>query len=89
MEKTHAGAVFEKLKPMARTHIGQVCEELACVGPHAGTGEEREEEEEADTKHYKLTAALIPYPPAPLRAEQLEESGVKFSLGRKEESRGG
>jgi len=33
-------------------------------GPHAGAGDEREEEGVAETKCYGLTATSIPHPPA-------------------------
>jgi len=39
---------------------------LLLVGPHAGAGEEHEEEGEAETKSYKLTAAPTPHPLLPL-----------------------
>jgi len=52
-------------------------------GPHPGAGEEREKEGASETKHYKLIATLIPHPPEPL-VEELEELGVKLSLGSRE-----
>ena len=51
---------------------------LLCVGPHAGTGEESEEERVGETMCDELTAAPIPHVPA------LLIRGVKLSPGRRE-----
>ncbi|XP_059729048.1 uncharacterized protein LOC132341481 isoform X2 [Haemorhous mexicanus] len=55
-------------------------------GPHAGVGEEREEEGAAEAKHYEPTAASIPHHPVLLGkgGGGVEESGVKLRLGRRE-----
>lgn len=46
-----------------------------------------EEEAAAEMKCYELTSASIPHPSAPLRGEEVEESGGKVSLGRREVER--
>lgn len=43
-----------------------------------------EEEVAAEMKCYELTSASIPHHSAPLRAEEVEESGGKLSPGRSE-----
>jgi len=50
---------------------------------HAGAGEQHEEEGAAETKHYKPTTICFPYSLAPLRGQEVEESRVKLSLGRR------
>ena len=46
VERTHSGATHEELQPVGRTHFGEVLGGLSLVGggPHAGAGEESEEE---------------------------------------------
>lgn len=39
---------------------------------------------EWQTKHYELTTASILHPAAPLGSEEIDELGVKLSLGRRE-----
>ncbi|KAK4818457.1 hypothetical protein QYF61_013663 [Mycteria americana] len=51
-------------------------------GPHAAAGEEREEEGVAEMNFYELAATPIPHPPVPPGRKEVEESGVKLSLGR-------
>ena len=43
-----------------------------------------EEEGAAETTCDELTQTPIPRPPAPLRGEEVEESGAKLSPGRRE-----
>jgi len=43
-----------------------------------------QEEGAADTTCDELTVTPIPHPPVPLRGEEVEKSGVKLSLGRRE-----
>ena len=43
-----------------------------------------EEERAAETMCDEQTTTPIPHPPAPLRREEVENSGVKLSLGRNE-----
>ena len=62
---------------------------LLWEGPHAGAGEEREEsspegEGAAETTCDELTTTPIPCPPVPLAGEEVENLGVKLSLGRRE-----
>jgi len=45
-------------------------------GPHAGTGEECEEEGAGERTSDELTTTPIPHPPVPQR-EEVENSGVK------------
>ncbi|GAB0181744.1 mitochondrial enolase superfamily member 1 [Grus japonensis] len=58
-------------------------------GPNAGAGEQCEEEGVAETKCYGLTATPVACPPCIARGKEVEMSGEKFSLGRKEEWREG
>jgi len=57
---------------------------LLCEGPHTGAGEESEEERVAETTYDELTTSPIPCPPALLGGEEVENMGVKLSLGRRE-----
>jgi len=50
------------------------------VGPHAGAGEESEEEGAAQTKHDELSVTPIPHLPA----LEVKKTRVKLSLGRRE-----
>jgi len=43
---------------------------LPWLGPHAGAGEESEEEETAETMYDELTATPTPHPPAQLRGRR-------------------
>jgi len=43
-----------------------------------------EEEGAAETTCDELTVTPIPHPPAPFGKEEVESSGVKLSLGRRE-----
>ena len=52
--------------------------------PHTGAEEEHEQEGVAETTCDELTATPIPRPPAPLGEKEVENSGVKLSLGRRE-----
>lgn len=75
MERTHAGAVLEKLQPVGRTHA--VHKQCFPGTPHAGGGE-CEEERAAEMKHCRLTVALNS--PSPCTAQELR---VKLNLGRR------
>jgi len=47
VERTCAGAVFEELQPMGRTHVGEVHGGLSPVkGPHTGAGKNVRREEQ-------------------------------------------
>ena len=59
----------------------EVC--LLWEGPHAGAGEQCEEEGAAETTCDELTATPIPRPPALLGGGG-RETGVKLSPGRRE-----
>ena len=50
------------MHPVGRTHLGEGHEGQYPVGPHAGAGEECEEEGAAEMKHYELPLTLIPFP---------------------------
>ena len=54
-------------------------------GPHAGAGEQREEDGAAERSCYGLSAAPIPHLPAPLGGvgRGIGKAGVKLSLGKK------
>ncbi|KAK4806915.1 hypothetical protein QYF61_012636 [Mycteria americana] len=68
VERTHAGPVLEELQPVGRAHVGEICEGLDCLlwkGPHAGAGEECEEEGVAETMCDELTTTPIPCSPVP------------------------
>ncbi|GAB0182604.1 zinc finger and BTB domain-containing protein 5 [Grus japonensis] len=86
LERIHTGTVLQELQAVGRTMSEQFMKD--CIlqeGPQAETGEEPEEEEVAGMKLYELTTAPIPHCPALLGEEEdVEESGVKFSLGRRE-----
>ncbi|KAK4816051.1 hypothetical protein QYF61_011059 [Mycteria americana] len=56
---------------------------LLWVGPHAGAGEECEEEGAAQTTHDELTATPIPCPLVPLVGEQVEKIGSEVEAEKK------
>lgn len=53
-------------------------------GSHTGAGKEYKEEGAAETTSYESSTAPIPYPPVTLRFNEVEELGMKLSLGRRE-----
>ncbi|GAB0192682.1 hypothetical protein GRJ2_001733500 [Grus japonensis] len=83
----HAGADF-LVGPLAvgDSHWSSLFlkDSIPWEGPHAGTGEECVAEGAAEMKCYGLTTTLIPHPLCS-SGEDIEESGVKLSLGRREE----
>lgn len=88
MKRTHTGEACEELQPMGRTHIGEVYEGLSLMaGTPTGAGDECEEEV-AETRHDELIAISIFCPPAPLARRQ-RKIGVKLSLRKKKQYRGG
>ena len=84
VERTHAGAVLEELQPMGRTHVGEGREgSYLWEEPH--DGEEHEEEGAAEMKCYELTTTPFSLSLCPACGEEeVEELGVKLSLGRRE-----
>jgi len=76
MGRTHAGAVWEELQPVGRTHTGEACGELSHTGEGAECEESSPEEEGvAETACDELNATLVPHPPALLegRRERIQE----------------
>jgi len=57
------------------------------VGPHVGTGQECDKEGMAEKKCCEPATTSTPYPPALLSRQEVEDLGVKLSLGRKEVGR--
>jgi len=85
VEGTHAGAVCKDLQPVGMTHAGAVHEGcLLREGPHAGPGEECEEEGAAEATCDELTTTPIPHPPVPLEGRRYRKLRVKVSHGRRE-----
>jgi len=65
MKMTHSGAVREELEPMERRMLEKFVQNcLPWVEPHAGAGEECEEEEAAETVCDALTIIPLPRPTA-------------------------
>ena len=84
MEKTHSGAACEERQPMENF----MEDRLLWGGPQAGARDECEEEGEAETK---LWTDFKPHFPSPCTAgkEEVENTGVKVSPGRREGWGGG
>jgi len=57
---------------------------LPWEAPHTGPREEYEEEEATETTCDEQTVTPIPRPPKLFGWEEVEKSGVKLSLGRRE-----
>jgi len=85
MERTHAEAVLEELQPVGKPMLQQSVNCLPWVGPHAEAGEKSAEEGAAERTCDEPTATPIPGPPAPLSGEEVQNFGVKFIPGRREE----
>jgi len=89
-EGIHAGAVREELQPVGRTHVGEICGELSplrgasCWSRGRSVRSPPHEEEAAVemTRDELTTTPFTIY----LRhsGEEVENSGVKLSLGRRE-----
>lgn len=71
MEKTHTGAVYEGLYPMGLT---PQCSRQRLWERWTAA---------AKINFYELAANQIPHPPAPFGTKEVEDTGVKFSLGRR------
>jgi len=68
MERTHTEATHEELQPVGRTYVGEFLKDcIQWAGPHAGAGEECEEEGLAETTCDELTSPPIPHPTLPHR----------------------
>ncbi|KAK4832829.1 hypothetical protein QYF61_025817, partial [Mycteria americana] len=71
MERSHAGAVCEELQPVEGPTLEKFVKDcISWEGPHAGAGEDHEEEHAAEMKRYELTTTPIPHPPVPLRGRR-------------------
>ena len=85
VEGTHVGAVHEELQPVGRAHVGGVCGELCPVGrtPYWSRGRVwggrrgRENVWWTDCNLHSLS-------PCAAQGEEVENLGVKSSLGRRE-----
>ena len=89
MGGTHAGAICEELQPVGRTHVGEVCGELSPVRGTFTLEQGKsvrsllpEGQGAAETTCDKVT--VTPIPLCHLGGGG-SETGVKLSLGRREE----
>ena len=91
VEGIHTAAICEELQLVGRTHVGEVCGGLCLPweGPHVGAGEECEELSPWGGRNSRDTVWWTDHSPHSLspctaEGEEVENSGVKFSLGRRE-----